>query len=236
MACISAMPMPSARPPWIWPSTIIGLMRGPSRHGDEAPHRDLAGARVDVHDADVGPERVGQVGRVVDVWRRGGPRRPRAAPGGVCASSAISWMVLPCVWSPGRSSGHAPTRGRRTSPRGRPRRRSALSRTPGRPPPRPRPTPASSGSRRCPGRTGSGRCRRGPPRCPRAGCRARWPRSGRTWSRGPGPGSAREAHDGLAGRVDPQLAAVGHAQAEDVHVLARPGADALGEEAERRCP
>ena len=29
MSCISAMPTPSARPPWIWPSTIIGLMRTP---------------------------------------------------------------------------------------------------------------------------------------------------------------------------------------------------------------
>ena len=29
ITCISAMPMPSARPPWTWPSTIIGLIRGP---------------------------------------------------------------------------------------------------------------------------------------------------------------------------------------------------------------
>jgi hypothetical protein len=29
MTSISAMPMPSARPPWIWPSTIIGLIRTP---------------------------------------------------------------------------------------------------------------------------------------------------------------------------------------------------------------
>ena len=29
MTSISAMPTPSARPPWIWPSTIIGLMRTP---------------------------------------------------------------------------------------------------------------------------------------------------------------------------------------------------------------
>ena len=41
-----------------------------------------------------------------------------------------------------------------------------------------------------------------------------------------------EAHHRLAGGVHPQLAAVGHAQAEDVHVLAGPGAHALGEEAE----
>ena len=26
---ISAIPTPSARPPWIWPSTIIGLIRTP---------------------------------------------------------------------------------------------------------------------------------------------------------------------------------------------------------------
>ena len=37
-------------------------------------------------------------------------------------------------------------------------------------------------------------------------------------------------HHRLAGRVHAQLGAVGHAQAEDVHVLARPGADGLGEE------
>ena len=29
MTSISAMPMPSASPPWIWPSTTIGLMRTP---------------------------------------------------------------------------------------------------------------------------------------------------------------------------------------------------------------
>ena len=29
MTSISAMPTPSARPPWIWPSTIIGLIRTP---------------------------------------------------------------------------------------------------------------------------------------------------------------------------------------------------------------
>ncbi len=29
MTSMSAIPMPSARPPWTWPSTIIGLMRGP---------------------------------------------------------------------------------------------------------------------------------------------------------------------------------------------------------------
>ena len=40
----------------------------------------------------------------------------------------------------------------------------------------------------------------------------------------------REPQQRLAGRVDAQLAAVGHAEAEDVHVLARAGADALGEE------
>ena len=35
---------------------------------------------------------------------------------------------------------------------------------------------------------------------------------------------------GLAGGVHAQLATVGHAQAEDVHVLARAGADTFGEE------
>ncbi len=48
-----------------------------------------------------------------------------------------------------------------------------------------------------------------------------------------------EAQLGLAGRVDPQLATVGHAQSEDVHVLAGTRADSLGEErqanAHQRC-
>ena len=29
ISSISAIPMPSASPPWIWPSTIIGLIRTP---------------------------------------------------------------------------------------------------------------------------------------------------------------------------------------------------------------
>ena len=29
ISSISAIPTPSARPPWIWPSTTIGLMRTP---------------------------------------------------------------------------------------------------------------------------------------------------------------------------------------------------------------
>ena len=43
-------------------------------------------------------------------------------------------------------------------------------------------------------------------------------------------GLNRKPHNGFAGRVHAQLAPVGHAEAEDVHVLARPGADGLGEE------
>ena len=43
-------------------------------------------------------------------------------------------------------------------------------------------------------------------------------------------GLHREADHRLAGGVDPQLAAVGHAEAEDVHVPAGPGADPLREE------
>src|ERR687898_895853 len=39
-----------------------------------------------------------------------------------------------------------------------------------------------------------------------------------------------DAHHGLAGRVHAQVRAVVHRQAEDDHVLARPGAHALGEE------
>ena len=45
-------------------------------------------------------------------------------------------------------------------------------------------------------------------------------------------GLAGNAQHRRARRVDPQVSAVGHAQAEDVHILARPGADPLGEEAE----
>ena len=41
---------------------------------------------------------------------------------------------------------------------------------------------------------------------------------------------AADADDGLAGRVHPQVGAVVHRQAEDVHVLARPRADPFGEE------
>ena len=33
--------------------------------GDEAPHLDLGGSRIDVDDTDVGPERVGEVLGVV---------------------------------------------------------------------------------------------------------------------------------------------------------------------------
>ena len=40
----------------------------------------------------------------------------------------------------------------------------------------------------------------------------------------------RQRHDGLARRVHAQVGAVVHRQPEDVHVLARAGADALGEE------
>ena len=43
-------------------------------------------------------------------------------------------------------------------------------------------------------------------------------------------GLNRQPHNGFAGRVHAQLAAVGHAEAEDVHVLARAGTDGLGEE------
>ena len=45
-------------------------------------------------------------------------------------------------------------------------------------------------------------------------------------------GLAGNAQHRRARRVDPQVGAVGHAQAEDVHVLAGPGADPLGEEAQ----
>src|SRR5450631_3509388 len=43
-------------------------------------------------------------------------------------------------------------------------------------------------------------------------------------------GLAGQSDDGLAGRVHAELGAVTHAEAEDVHVLARPGTNRLGEE------
>ena len=58
MTSISAMPMPSARPPWIWPSTIIGLIRVPQ--SSTAMKRRTFTAPVPaihVDDADVGPVR-----------------------------------------------------------------------------------------------------------------------------------------------------------------------------------
>ena len=68
---------------------------------DEAPHRDLAGARIDVDDADVGAERERQVRRVVDrSRRRARPRRPRAARSSRARPSAISWIVSPFSGSP----------------------------------------------------------------------------------------------------------------------------------------
>ena len=59
--------MPSARPPCTWPSTIIGLIRGP-QSSTAMNRRTLtcAGPLVDVDDADVGTERVREVRRVVD--------------------------------------------------------------------------------------------------------------------------------------------------------------------------
>ena len=39
-----------------------------------------------------------------------------------------------------------------------------------------------------------------------------------------------QTYDRLAGGVHPQLTTVGHPQTEDVHVLARPSTDGLGEE------
>src|SRR5262245_16841600 len=41
-----------------------------------------------------------------------------------------------------------------------------------------------------------------------------------------------DAQDSLAGGVDLQVGTVGHAKAKDVHVVARSGADSLGEERE----
>src|SRR5215472_9369407 len=45
-------------------------------------------------------------------------------------------------------------------------------------------------------------------------------------------GLAGDAEHRLAGRVYPQIRAVGHAETEYVHVLARASADAFGEEAD----
>ena len=203
MSSISAMPTPSASPPWTWPSTIIGLIRTPQ--SSTAMNRrtvTCAGARVDVDDADVGAERVGQVRRVVDdlgvqvaldalgqldgAVRGHGDLLDRRALLRVALDEPAALLPLEVVGGDlEHRRGDDPRlvadlarddRGRRAA------------------------TPASSASRRCRGRTGSGRCRRARPRCRPAGCRAPRRRSGRTSSRGPGPGSAREAEHRLAGR------------------------------------
>ena len=63
---ISAIPTPSVRPPWTWPSTIIGLICNSAIiDGDEPAHPHLPRPRIDV-DHDVGTERKRQVRRVVD--------------------------------------------------------------------------------------------------------------------------------------------------------------------------
>jgi len=64
------MPIPSASPPWICPSTIIGLIRTAAVvHRNEATNLDVVRLRVDVDDADVGAERIRQIRRVIDHLR-----------------------------------------------------------------------------------------------------------------------------------------------------------------------
>ena len=193
---------------------------------DEPAHLDLARAGVDVDDADVGAEREGQVRRVVDAARvQLRPRRPRAARGRRGRPCAISWIVLPCVGSPLTNQrpalplevvgGHLQHAGGD---------RAAPARAPcARPAPSPRPdTGVERDCRRCPARTACGRCRRATTSMSSGGM----PSSSATiWANvvsWPWPWVCTESRsDRLAGRVHAQLGAVGHAQPEDVHVLAR---------------
>ena len=192
ISSISAMPMPSARPPCTCPSTIIGLIRTP-QSSTAMNRRTLtcAGARVDVDDADVGAVRVGEVRRVVDA--RGVEVALDAVgqlAGRQCAASAISRdrdaRARVAARREQRPFSHTRSSGRDLEHRRGDQARlvAHLAGDQRRPPPR---RPGWSGSRRCPGRTGSGRCRRARPRCRRAGCRAPRRRSARTSSRGPGP-------------------------------------------------
>ena len=66
MSSIAAMAKPSVRPPVIWPSTIIGLMRTPqSSTATSLQHLPLPGAAVDLDDRRVRAERERHVRRVV---------------------------------------------------------------------------------------------------------------------------------------------------------------------------
>ena len=193
ISSISAMPMPSASPPCTWPSTIIGLIRTP-QSSTAMNRRTLTctGAGVDVHDADVGAEREGQVRRVVDGR---GVQMPLDALGQLEATVRGQRDLLDRLALVGvavrRTSGPSPTPGRRPTLRASPTRRSWPGRGPcGPPPPSRHRTPASNASRRCPGRTASGRCRRARRRCRPARCPAPRRRSARTSSRGPGPATA----------------------------------------------
>ena len=201
---------------------------------DEPAHLDRRGAGIDVDDADVGAEREGEVRRVVADL---GVQAALDALGQVTGAVRAHRDVLdgrrrrvgsPLTWT----AALLPLQVGRREPRASPtamicalsrtlRATSAAARAA---------TPASTGCRRCPGRTASGRCRRARRRCRPAGCRAPRRRSGRTSSRGPGPGSAPRAAPRPCRSGGPAARAVGHAEAEDVHVLARAGADGLGEE------
>ena len=51
ISSIAAIPNPSVSPPWIWPSTIIGLIRTPqSSTATIRSHLPHAGVRVDLDD------------------------------------------------------------------------------------------------------------------------------------------------------------------------------------------
>ena len=202
---------------------------------DEAPDLHLAGARVDVDDADVGPEGVGQVRRVVDHGRvevaldalgqlEGAVREHRD----LLDRPALPRVALDVPAADG------PTRG----PPGRVlerRRRDDLGLL-----------AHPLGDDR---RGGAGHRRRA--RAVGAQAERRvvgvavddldvLGRDAELVGDDLGErrlvalplGLHRQPDLGLAGRVHAQLAAVGHAEPEDVHVLARPRADPLGEEAQ----
>ena len=203
--------------------------------GDEPPHLHLAGAGVDVDHADVGAERVGEVGRVVDArGRRGGPPRRRAARAVPWAPMAISWMVLPTDGSPftnQRPFSHSRSSGEHSSMAAATMR--ALSRTRRAAIATAAPDTGVERSRRCRGRTACCRCRRGRPRCPPAGCRSPpttiWAKVV-SW---PWPWVCTESRTtALPVGCTRSSAPSAMPRPEDVHVLARAGADCLGEEGE----
>ena len=80
ISSIAAIAKPSVRPPMIWPSTIIGLIRiAAVVDGDHAQHLPRAGAAVDLDDDRV----ASRTGTSCSAGRSSGrPRGPACSPSG----------------------------------------------------------------------------------------------------------------------------------------------------------